>query len=361
MTTSSPPQAIILAGFDYQGGGADFAGIARNRQARLIAKHPTMKVTLMDVGAGTTAISAVAPDATGKSVRSVTKTATHDPVTAANYSGGLGHHTRFDTDQAGRMSITDLYAAVETVGADDDAKGTLMEVSIFSHAFWQGALLVDSNDTRPTHPERDPNDKDSRVGKDFNPPNMTTAQGVHFRDAFATDGLWWNWGCTFTESYRQVTHRFINSPSYAKSGPGKLKVTDKIKFEFPADMAQNIYGDDTTFFPQTTRIDSSGRTVFSELAFERTVKDIKDFFLRGVHDSYHGALARATGVSVRGTFLGTYSDYEENDRSVKLPLMIVPRNVTIYGTDFTRYINMWIKDLGFAADPENHGYGVYPP
>jgi hypothetical protein len=357
----SPPQAIILAGFDYHGGGVDFLGIARNRQARLIAKDPQLTVTIMDVGTGTTSISAAEPDAKGRLVRTVTTAKTHSPVTAKNYSTGLGHHTRFDTDPAGRMSITDVYAAVQAVGADWYTRGKLVEVSIFSHGFWDGAILVNGDDTQPGKPERDPDDKDARVTKDFRSPNMTTAQLASFRAAFAPGALWWNWGCAFTESYRQVTHRFINSLIYRKTAPGKLKDTDKVKFNFPADMAEDIYGDDTIFFPQTTRITSSGDTVFKDLVFERTVKEVKDFFLRGVRDSYHMAVAKASGVPTRGAFLGTYADYEENDKRIKLPLMNIPRSAKIYGTDFTSYITMWVKVLKFSTDPENHGYGIFPP
>jgi hypothetical protein len=358
--TTAPPQAIILAGFDYQGGGVDFAWIARNRRARLIAAKPDITVTIMDVRAGTTSVSAVAPDAAGKPVRTVTTTTTHTAVSAANYSSGLGHHTRFDTDPAGRMSITDLYAAVQAVGANAATAGSLVEVSIFSHGFWQGALLVNSDDGR-AGPERDPDDKDSRVGKDFKPPNMTAAQRTAFRAAFAGGGSWWNWGCTFTESYRQVTHRFVHSPPYRTTPAGKLKDTDTIRFDFPQSMADEIYADDTTFFPQTTRVTAAGDTVFKDLVFDRTVKDVKDFFLRGVRDCYHTAVAKAAGVPVHGAFLGTYADYEANDKRTKLPLMAIPRNVTVYGTDFSRYLNMWVQVLGFVTDPEGHGYGTYPP
>lgn len=302
-----PPQAIIMAGFDYHGGGVNFAEIARNRRDRLISARPQITVTILDISAGTNSVSAVAAGAKGKPVRSVTTTATHTPVTAANYSTGLGHHTRFDTDPAGRMSITDLYAAVRSVGASSTAKGTLVEVSIFSHGFWDGALLVNSDDTYIGRPERDPDDKDSRVNKDFKPPNMTVPELATFKAAFTGGAFWWNWGCTFTSSYRQVTHRFINSSAYRKTPAGKLKDTVRIRFDFPQAMAEDIYGDDITFFPQTTRVTSSGSTVFKELVFERTVKEIKDFFLRGAQDSYHTAVAKASGVAVRGAFLGTYA------------------------------------------------------
>jgi hypothetical protein len=357
---ATPLQVLIMAGFDYQGGGVDFAGMARNRRARLLAASSQLTVTILDVGAGTTTVSAMTPNSAGKLERSVTSTQTHTAVTRANYSGGLGHHTRFDTDQAGRMSITDLYAAVQAVGADHATAGSLAEVSVFSHGFFGGPILVDSDDTSATT-ARDPNDKDARVGKDFKAPNASAAQLAAFRAAFAPGAFWWNWGCTFTESYRQVTHRFINSPLYTKTGAGKLKDTDKIKFDFPQDMADEIYGDDTTFFPQTKYASGPNVGKFKELVFERTVKEIREFFLRGVQDTYHAAVGKAGGIEARGAFLGTYSDYEENDKRIKLPLMAVPRNVGIYGTDFTRYLTMWVRDFGFTMDPENHGYGVFPP
>lgn len=137
-----------------------------------------------------------------------------------------------------------------------------------------------------------------------------------------------------------------------------MKDTDKFTFEFPQDMADDIYSDDAAFFPQETRRTRSGDTVIKTLKFERTVRQIKDFFLRGVSDSYGNAVAKAAQVRARGAFLGTYSDYEKGTR---LPLMVIPRSVRVYGTDFTGYVAMWVNVLGFTVDPEGRGYGVYPP
>lgn len=349
-----------MAGFDYQDGGINFAQIAGNRQARLIAANPRLKVTLMDVAAGTTSVSQMTLNAKNKPVRTVTRTATHKPVTAANYSQGLSHHTTFDTDAAGRMSITDLYAAVEAIGNARSTMHSLTEVSVFSHEYWQGPILVNSLDHSATG-ARDPSDKDARLYKDFTSPSMGIGKAAAFKAAFTDDGLWWTWGCTFTESYRQVTDRFINSPLYRSTPPAKLKDTDKIKFEFLQAMANAIYGDDTVFFPQDITPGPKGTKIMKVLKFERTVGDIKAFFYRGVSECYHTAVAKAGGVQARGAFLGTYADYESNDKAIKLPLMEIPRSTKIFGTDFTRYLTMWTKVLGFAADPEGHGYGVYPP
>jgi|SRR5579859_8037284 len=357
------PQAIIMSGFDYFGGGVSFLGLAQNRQKRLLAASSQMTVTIMDVAAGTITVSAMTKNDKNVLVRTSTTTTPNSSVTAANYSLGLGHSPKggFDTDPAGRMSITDLYDAIRAVGADKDTKGSLTEVSIFSHGFFQGPILVNTVDSNPGGAARDPDDKDARARKDFKPPNMTAAQLTEFRAAFAAGARWWNWGCAFTATYRQVTARLIASPLYRRTPPGKLKDTDKITFEFPQAMANDLYPLHPDFFPQDTRVTPAGATVMKTLKFERTIKQIKDLFLGGVGNSYFNAVAKAAQVPTIGAFLGTYADYEQADKSIKLPLMAVPRSVKIYGTDFTRYINVWVKVLGFKTDPEGHGYGVYPP
>ena len=303
------PQAIIMAGFDSNFGGVNFAQIALNRQARLIAVNPRLKVTLMDVAAGTTTVSQITPDGKSKAARTVTATATHKPVTSANYSQ-RGH---FDTDAAGRMSITDLYAAVEAIGSAKSTIKSLMEVSVFSHGDAPGPVLVDSWDQSTTD-KRDPSDKDARVGKDFNSANMSIGQAAAFKAAFTDDGIWWNWGCNFIEQYRRVTEQFIGSSLYRSTPPDDLKGTkrdtDKITFSFPQAMADEFYSKDTIFFPQATKLDRKGTMMMKILKFERTVGEIKAFFLRGVSNSYSTAVAKAGGVQTRGAFPGTYADYE---------------------------------------------------
>ena len=47
--------------------------------------------------------------------------------------------------------------------------------------------------------------------------------------------------------------------------------------------------------------------------------------MRGVSETFHVAVGKAVGAQARGAFLGTYADYESNDRSIRLPLMAIPR------------------------------------
>lgn len=352
---ATPQQAIIMAGFDYQGGGIDFLDIARTRQKRLLTKNPNLTTTIMDVGSGMTIERRVVP---GKAKPTILSTSTHRPVTAKNYSKGLGEHTRFDRNRAGCMSITDLYSAVKAIGQNKAMMGGLIEVSVFSHAFVDGPILVNSNDGMKAQAARDADDKDARANKDFTAPNMGIGDIAAFRAAFAPGAIWWDWGCQFPSSFRQVTDRVVHSPIYLRTPRGKMKDTDKIKFTFPRAMADEFFDRDPIFFPQAK--DASGKH-FKTLSFERTFKEIREFFLRGVHNSYHGRVGKAGQLTVLGGFLGTYADYEKNDWRIRDPLMEIPRKIPPFKDNFSPYITMWTRDLGFAQDPEGHGYGVFPP
>lgn len=160
----------MMVAFDYQGGGAPFADCGQNRQAMLIARTPGITVTVMDVGAGTTTA--------GTTTRTVTSTRTHRPVTNMNYSLGLRHETRMDKDIPGHMSITDLYDVVEAIGRDPAIAGGLVEVSIFSHSFEDGPLIVNTDDSSPSTPARDT----------LEPPNMTTPQPAQAVQGRLRDG-----------------------------------------------------------------------------------------------------------------------------------------------------------------------------
>jgi hypothetical protein len=80
-----------------------------------------------------------------------------------------------------------------------------------------------------------------------------------------------------------------------------------------------------------------------------------------VSSSYHEQVARAGGITARGAFPGTAADYEKMDRRIKQPLMTIPRDYAVYRDDYSPYLRMWVNVLGFTLDPENHGYGVFPP
>ncbi|HEU5280349.1 MAG TPA: hypothetical protein VFU26_15775, partial [Gaiellaceae bacterium] len=353
--------AVLVAGFDYERKGVDFERIAQSRMRLLIkrnvaaqkkAKTPFSAVidtaprfVLFDFKSGLVRTS-VATQPKGE--RTWKEIARFQPVSAANYSSG-GH--AFDTDQAGRMSITDVYEHVRMLGRTEP--GSVAELSILSHGWVGGPILVNSFDGLGSGIDaRDPNDKDARTDKDFIAPTMDAAALAEFRAAFASDAFAWVWGCSFTNSPRQVLYRVLSSAKYRSTAAGKLVNTDTFRLSFPREHAELFFHVDPDFFP------ARGADGEFPLTFDRTLAQVKNFFFARLSETYCNSLAQAAQVPCFGALPGTYSDYERN---VSDPVMVVPTAKPPYADDFTRSIRFYTTYVGARLDPEGRSYGRFDP
>jgi hypothetical protein len=92
---------------------------------------------------------------------------------------------------ADSISITDVYYYISELGRA--SPGCLRQLHFFSHAFRQGPILLNTDDSNDGISDlRDPTDKDPRT-KDFLPINL--ARYSHLPAAFVTDAYVKNWGC----------------------------------------------------------------------------------------------------------------------------------------------------------------------
>jgi hypothetical protein len=352
LETSSPSaQVILVAGFDYEQNGVSFEGICQNRKARLLKKDPSLKITLCDFESGEMRSSEV--DSKGKRSWKLVKSFT--PITSANYTS-IGGRKRFNKNQAGTMSITDIYQLVQDIGKNEPS--SLVELSFFSHGWMGGPILVNSDDPNPNHPFRDPNDKDARIFKDFQSPNMMSSAKDNFKKAFSTTGFTWVWGCAFADIFHQVIHRVVNNATYKKAKLAKIKDSEAFSFDFDQRWADQNYGIFPSFFPPP------GMSGKFPQKFNRTFKQITEFFSEGRENTYCRVIAKVSKVKCRGALLGTYSDYEKD---VKLPLMVVPhrglkfKGKYPYSDDFSSYIKFYRTYMKSSLDPEGRGYGIYSP
>ena len=247
------------------------------------------------------------------------------------------------------MSITDVYAWVRVIGKEEP--GTLQELSFLTHGWIGGPILVNSDDGSGTN-ARDPNDKDGRAEKDFEATNMDAAALKEFRDAFASDGFVWTWGCVFAASPHQVLARLVKNSKYRKAKLGPIADTEKFKFEFEQEHADKFFFIDPNFFPQA---DASGKF---QLTFERTFAEVKDFLRGRLSETYCQAAAIGSQVPCFGGLPGTYADYE---KGVSMPVMVVPTRVPPYSDNFTGYIDFYTKYLGVSLDAEGRHYARYDP
>ena len=272
------------------------------------------------------------------------------------------------------MSITDIYKFIQEIGKQKDTAGSVIELSIFSHAWKKGPVLVNS-DEHGAHifgdkiDERDPTDKDGRDKKDFEPKNMPHTQLKQFRNAFHLNAFVWLWGCQFGKGYGRVMQQILKDrifsakvPSWSPTvAPSKFADLD-IKFNFDRETSKET---NEVFFPPPWDWKNPPK-----LNFTTKGKDIIDFFKRAHEDTYCNYIAKSLRIKCYGAFIGTYSE-DENKMKKKPshPVMRIPRGEFPGGysklvpdpVNFTRYINFFTKILHYKEAPEGRGYGTYEP
>ncbi|WP_296224239.1 hypothetical protein [Ralstonia sp. UBA689] len=348
-------QVVLVAGFDYEFNGLDFNKLCRHRAKRLFAANPKdqLRVTLFDIGAGTVTQNEI----NAKKQRNWKTLSKFTPVSKSNYSKVVaGHENAFDQNQSGIMSITDVYAFIQKIGAGKEA-GTLKELSVFSHGWMGGPVLVNSFDgTASGSSQRDANDKDARSDKDFVAPTMPSAALANFRKAFDTSAIVWTWGCSFAKAYNMILHTLFNTSQYKQIPRGKVKPADMFDLEFTEDLGKS---DGKERFDEIRGMLKGGKLqAGSPRSYQVSVsfQTILDLYRSDLRDTYSAKIASASKRTTYGALLGTYADIEQGPQDF---LMLIPRKVPPYADDFTRVVNFYKHYLGIAIDPEDRGYGTF--
>ena len=356
---TSPRNVVLVAGYDYERTGAplrqgrsQFNVVCEARINGYVKKNPSIeenanwRFTSFDVRSGKVRRNEF--DA-AKQKRVWTEIQNFTPVTTANYSDPSSKYPPFDTNPEGVMSITDVYQYVSDLGTTQP--GSLVELSFFSHALWNGPILVNSYDNSGSATIRDPNDKDGRFSKDFIYPRTDSVALSDFRNSFHADGFVWVWGCDFSITYHEVLDKVVRNAKY-KSAQGPAD-EDQFSFSFDQEWADLYFGSDPGFFPKR---DTSNQF---PLTFTRTFVEVKKYFQRGIKTTYSSMIAKASGRKCYGALPGTYATFESGV-GVKLALMLIPKG-SPYGVNFTSYLGFYKTYLDIKLDPEGRGYGEHTP
>jgi hypothetical protein len=296
----------------------------------------------------------------GKAVERVGSKTLFGPVTRKDFETRaladeeVDEHA-FKDGRTNVMSITDIYDAVVKIG--EDSPSTLEEFSIFSHAYLEGPILVNSYDDRRVRmperlrlsssdgefrniqgSERDPDDKDCRAQLDFVAPTMPPDRLKKFRAAFSTRGRIWVWGCNFDKKANMllsVVQRNIG---------GRADLGDDSLLKF-----RNLNKEQMSAFAEFNAslrldLDSLFRTRACDVLFGK----IRSAMWDKITASYVYQAAQGARVPAIGALYGTYASFDQGSPKLMSVSADTARNVTFYRNYFS-----------FKTDPEGRNYGVF--
>jgi hypothetical protein len=342
---------ILVAGYEYNTGGTNFATIADFRRKYILQRNqawdndPEVIFVRFDVKTGK-----LERNIYDGRRRSWEPEASFEAINRRNHYNGK----QFKSQDTNVLSINDVYSYIINIGNTEP--GTVIELSILGHGWQGGPVLVNSFERDEykfggaSQRFRDPWDKDGRY-KDFFDSNMVDADWRSFKNAFAADGYVWVWGCVFPRAYYNTLYKIMQTPEFRRKTFGTHVDSDSFTITVNSSFVQKYYNADRQFFPAND----------SERTFTRTLANLKQFLKRGMVYSYGGRTALDTGIECRAGYLGTYSTYERSSsgNTIKNKVMVVPRNQALYGDNFTRVINFYKSYMNVPEDPENRGYARY--
>jgi hypothetical protein len=247
------------------------------------------------------------------------------------------------------ISVSDVYDYLADVGAK--RPNTIKELTIFSHAYAGGPILVNSKDLSGSNTARDMLDKDPRARKDFTAANMQLDQ---FSKAFATDATSIVWGCIAWTFMKKLVLFTIAQKS-------KIPNPDDKKFQFTW---TKDWVEDLQTFHNLLGGDSK-----SNNSAKLSLNDIKIVVANAINDTYMQKLAGASKNRVLGALPGTYSDLDDTgpiaERFLHVP--VGPKSNNSATENFSGVLDFYNKVMGVSFEPTMYGgwtpfgrgYGIY--
>jgi len=290
----SPMHYVLIAGLNYPSYSNGYKLVGDNssyvdkRKKEIIAsnrKNESIVITTVNLLKGKVIKDTYVNGQIDKS-----DTKDYDPITLDNYQT---NHPYFTFNGKNIIKKWDIYKIAEDLGQNDP--GTLMEFGIYSHAYYDGPILVDSDSQDLT------NDNDLRRS-DIN--SVDTA----FGSSFDKDGIMIVWGCSFPKMLNLLFSKLRRNSKYKLT-----KIDDTEVFSYPKN---HFYVDNTTN-PDSgylvTMINSYAGTSFMvNEKIDLTFFQIKKIAAFNYIHTYAARFANKFDIKVKAALPATYSNVSPN-------------------------------------------------
>lgn len=258
----------------------------------------------------------------------------------------------FKRDNPEVLSICNVYNYITKIGEVE--KESIVELSFFSHSYYQGPIFVNSYDSNCDTPDRDDNDKDCRALKDFNDTNLSKDEKKKFSTAFNPNGAIWIYGCDMMKPFIQLFNRITSDKNYDSINPESeltlVKVNSRIADYISSGSSMSI-AEKGNLIKNNRRYlvkEKDGIVEYADINVK--FKYIKEMLLNSLKVTYAGQIARIANVNTFAALLGTESELFEK---VKYPHMAIRTQ------GYRQILRFYEKHLGIEFDKEGTYYANF--
>ncbi len=231
-----------------------------------------------------------------------------------------------------------IYKLVTDIGVSNP--GQLKEVGIFSHAYYDGPILVNTYESGSTeyatYKAADTNYADIDCRK-------TDAAGLNatnFKAAFATNGTFKVWGCNANAIMNYFVKKIIKSPLYKADGTtpdtAELSISDS-----------TFYGEKVS--ARYSAYIKSVNSATGEIII--TMKNVKKALAADYLDSYAAKMAEALDITVQSALPGTYASIgaaQTGEPSTNADIFRISHDTKANVGIFKKYLSVGIGELNYG-------------
>ncbi|MBK7129040.1 MAG: hypothetical protein IPH66_06710 [Crocinitomicaceae bacterium] len=351
---------VLVAGVDYvpiflKKTPTDFLHYCNKQLEKLYSKEKSnedLNFYVVDIRRGKIhLISYLFNSATSTHSKNTTIFKTFDPVVFSNYFdvNGDGKKIRFHPNQKNIISKRTIYELIEMIGTSNPE--TLKELSVFSHAYLDGPILLNSAQESSNYTDflgneidvvslgYDPNDYDMRMWDFTTFYNLTAWPDnadriVAFKAAFHPEGIVKIWGCNFWKLTNKLLAKIRSNVAYKRAGLTNDVIFNFSSLSFTDDMLKNIINP----VLKTSYVKEDKITL--------KFLDIRRVFCRLYTFTYPHVFSKFIERKIQAALPATYADISPTFRISSLTF----ENVIFYQNYFE-----------IETDDERLNYGIYKP
>lgn len=238
--------------------------------------------------------------------------------------------------KTGYITKNTIYDLIIAIGTSNP--GQLKDVSIFSHAYYAGPILVNTYEVGSSEYDDYKLDDTNYEDVDFRKDDVTNIDATKFKAAFSSNGMVKIWGCNSDAHINYFVKKILASPTYKSDG----STLDTAIFTI----------NDATYYG--TKVSSRFSAFINSVTGNQitiSMLNVKKLFAFEYVDSFAAVLAEKTDVTVQSALPGTYAsigDAQTGEPASNKNIFRISHDTKMNVKIYTQYLTINLGELNYG-------------